>query len=762
MLRQALPLACFMACTLIASSRVVGAPDDDIGDLFITGAQWWGVAVDSSGNVYAADFGNHRVLEFDNPLGTCGSCDTVADRVFGQPDFVSTGCNTGGISATSLCGPSDVAVDSAGNLYVAEFLNNRVLVYLSPLSDSVADRVFGQASMTTNSTHSSYSVDSVFAPVGIDLDNAGYMYMAEWHARVLGYDPPLTDTTADRIFGQFGDFTGGTHDLGGTSADTLAYVWGLGVDPWGNLYIGDGARALRYNTPPSSDTTADLVFGQFGSFTTRFAGGFLSADTILDVGDIAIGTDGWVYITDRNGNRTLAYDDPASLGTTADFVYGQGGSFTTNTAGSGPGGLRRPQGVTVDASCNLWVADTDNGRIVQYGCTHEADVTTEIHDSGHADITGTKAILQVGKYIHDKAIVTGSGPVPTGTVDFTFYISDDCTVPRIFENNVALDGSGTTESTPIVVTSTYGKNGISYRVHYDGDSNYPPADGPCEILYRRGTYATDWNVGVGPSLGNSFTPVGPTGGFYDGFTVPDGVLREVDCSGDCPIGIFRWFDEDADGLPGIVEIETAADPEDPDTDNDGLNDFEELAFGTDPDLADTDGDGSLATGARTDAVDNCRLIANATQADADADAIGDACDANPGVDDFPGGANNDGDGLAAIKSTSVGTRGAAELTTYGASGNGGCSAAEEAANGTSDANPRDFYDVNNSGKVDAADTGQVRSGSLSTAGDSSGKYKRTLDLNAASASGGLGDGKVNALDIGLVRSQFNKTCQAAP
>jgi hypothetical protein len=53
------------------------------------------------------------VLEYNSPL-----TNTTANLVFGQGgDFTATGCNTGGVSADSLCGPSGVALDVAGNLY---------------------------------------------------------------------------------------------------------------------------------------------------------------------------------------------------------------------------------------------------------------------------------------------------------------------------------------------------------------------------------------------------------------------------------------------------------------------------------------------------------------------------------------------------------------------------------------------------------------------------------------------------------------------
>ena len=99
-----------------------------------------GVAVDGAGNLYVAENGhylhdrvsNHRVLEYDTPL----TSDTTADRVFGQGGSFSgfAFCNKGGVSANSLCCPGGVAVDGAGNLYIADAGNHRVLEYNGPLS----------------------------------------------------------------------------------------------------------------------------------------------------------------------------------------------------------------------------------------------------------------------------------------------------------------------------------------------------------------------------------------------------------------------------------------------------------------------------------------------------------------------------------------------------------------------------------------------------------------------------------------------------
>jgi hypothetical protein len=92
-----------------------------------------GVGVDPSGNLYIVDWGNSRVLEYNDPA----TSNTTPVRVFGQADDLNgSKCNFDGSApdAATLCSPQGVALDSLGDVAISDTLNNRVLWYDKPLA----------------------------------------------------------------------------------------------------------------------------------------------------------------------------------------------------------------------------------------------------------------------------------------------------------------------------------------------------------------------------------------------------------------------------------------------------------------------------------------------------------------------------------------------------------------------------------------------------------------------------------------------------
>ncbi len=366
------------------------------------------VAIDRSvspNRVFAADPGNNRVLGWSNI--SLFASHAPATIVIGQPNVYAGACNQNAASgaapsASTLCFPTSVAVDSAGRLYVADRENNRVLMYIAPFTtDRVADDVFGQdggfESGVCNAPFGTPTAATLCKPSGVAVDAAGNLYASDTdNNRALEYNTPEAitaaagsgDTTADRVFGQGNNFsTVLANQGGGPSSTTLSGPRGLTVDVSNNLYIADltNNRVLIYVTPLTTNTTADKVLGQ----NTFFSAGCnqpgdlppaVAANSLCKPVDVATDASKNLYVADGNNSRVLEYNIPVSSDTTADRVFGQ----TVFTAGSCNQGaskpsaktLCNPSGVGLDVGNNLYVADGGNNRELQYN-TPLSDATAD-------------------------------------------------------------------------------------------------------------------------------------------------------------------------------------------------------------------------------------------------------------------------------------------------------------------------------------------------------------------------------------------------
>ncbi len=312
-----------------------------------------GLAFNTDG-LYVADTLNNRVLYYTG-------ISTSATRVYGQlGSFTTSTANNGGISSNSLNGPQVIAIDADG-LYVADTFNNRVLYYTG--TSTTATRVYGQSgSFTTNAANKGgISEDSLDGPSAVTVDTDG-VYIADWNNnRVLYFNG--TSTTASRVYGQGGNFGTITANNGGISADSLYGPITVTLDVTG-IYITDSnnSRVLYYT---GTSTTATRVYGQGGSFTTNTDNnGGISADSLSYPGVLVLDEIG-VFICDQNNSRVLYY---TGTSTTATRVYGQGGSFTTNTSNKGGisvDSLNYPALVTVDVD-GVYISDMINNRVLFY------------------------------------------------------------------------------------------------------------------------------------------------------------------------------------------------------------------------------------------------------------------------------------------------------------------------------------------------------------------------------------------------------------
>ncbi len=265
------------------------------------------MAVDQNGNLYVADSGNNRVLVYNTPLnvssGEPGAGDGTADFVYGQAgSFTTRSCNPSGANATTLCNPSAAALDGAGDIYIADAGNSRVLEYATAgnppvASDAIASRAYGQGAVSDFSDTQcadgvagdpSASNHAMCNPGGVAIDASGDLIVADsGNNRVIEIDAPLGGTQdATRVFGQGADFTasGCNRHAMAPGASTLCGPLGLTIDAIGNLWVADANndRVIEYAAPFGSDTAAAMVLGQgdSGNFTTA------GCDNGIAIGDL--------------------------------------------------------------------------------------------------------------------------------------------------------------------------------------------------------------------------------------------------------------------------------------------------------------------------------------------------------------------------------------------------------------------------------------------------------------------------------------------
>ncbi|AZT84803.1 hypothetical protein EHN06_15270 [Marinobacter sp. NP-4(2019)] len=376
------------------------------------------VAVDAEGNLYFADFRNHRIRRM-SPEGTIN---TVAGT--GDAGFSGDG---GPATDARLNYPSGVAVDAEGNLYIADAYNSRIR-RISP--DGTITTVAGTGDEGFSGDGGAATAALLNDPRGVTLDAAGNLYIADTrNHRIRRVSPDGTISTVAGN-GKWG-FSG---DGGPATAARLVYPQGVAVDAAGNLYIADaGNHRIRRVSPDGTISTvagSDTgVTGAFGGFSGD--GGPATAAELNSPDGVAVGAAGNLYISDTGNHRIRRVSPDGIISTVAGI--GKWGS----SGDGGPATAARvvyPQGVAVDPAGNLYIADYYNHRIrrvagysLQSGARDDAVVVPSADGTQlyHFDATGrhhrtsdavTGATLSTFDYDTDGLLSTvtdGDGNVTT-------------------------------------------------------------------------------------------------------------------------------------------------------------------------------------------------------------------------------------------------------------------------------------------------------------------------------------------------------------
>ncbi|MBV9712246.1 MAG: hypothetical protein JO011_15175, partial [Ktedonobacteraceae bacterium] len=272
-----------------------------------------------------------------------------------------------------------LTLDQAGDLYVDDYKNNRVLYYAA--GSTTATRVYGQGGSFTSSTanNGGISATSLSTPMGLNLDQAGNLYVDDYNNnRVLYY--PSGSTTATRVYGQGGDFTSNTANNGGISATSISNPFGVNVDSSGNIYVTDrgNSRVLKFQTRLSTTTLAPSVVAAQAPFS--------AGATMMDMGSLSTFSDftGTVTATIQAGSGTSG----AVLGGTTSVSASNGvatfSNLTINLGGTGYIVVFSSTGAQSDTTNTIDVSGTPAG----YWPFSEESGTTTADLSGNNN-TGT-------------------------------------------------------------------------------------------------------------------------------------------------------------------------------------------------------------------------------------------------------------------------------------------------------------------------------------------------------------------------------------
>jgi sugar lactone lactonase YvrE len=272
---------------------------------------------------------------------------------------------------------------------VSDSFDSRVLFYLA--GSTVATRVYGQLGDFTTNIPNAGLISAILlnTPAGIATDASNGLLVADMASnRVVYY--ASGSTSATRVYGQV-DLNSNAANAGGISATSLNAPQGVTVDATDNVYIADTAnsRVLFYAV---GSTVATRVYGQGGSFLTgiqnNIGAGGGPADLLALPNAVAVDSANNVYIADSNNNRVLFY---TAGSTTATRVWGQGGSFSTTTINKGgvsADSLFFPGGVVVDASNNVYISDVGNSRVLFY--PSGSTTATRVYGQSGSFTTGTQ------------------------------------------------------------------------------------------------------------------------------------------------------------------------------------------------------------------------------------------------------------------------------------------------------------------------------------------------------------------------------------
>jgi uncharacterized protein (TIGR03437 family) len=376
----------------MALNNDTSAPDCQSGNCYNAS-----LAFDNAGNLYFTDPLNNRILRYPaSVLGPKATNGPPADLVLGETDFSSAVSTDDPVNIHNLRTPAGIALDSGGRLYVSDSLN-RVAVYLAPFqTGEVITRFLGIAvQLPDQPPPPLYSESRFNGPEGLTMIGDSVVVADVGNNRLLrfpsygNWSANVYTQSAQGVVGQ-SDFTSHLPNRGQPQAAQNTLASPLSAVFFNNeLFVADAAdnRVLVFPQQAGGrflDASRVLGQTQFNYNTANFIEGrelhFVVSGSNGSFGDAGIVVDTrsnppHLYVSDAYNNRVLGYRDARTIqtGAKADLVIGQPDLYQSMVNAPGNDaklptdqGLRLPTGLALDASGNLYVADSLNGRVLRF------------------------------------------------------------------------------------------------------------------------------------------------------------------------------------------------------------------------------------------------------------------------------------------------------------------------------------------------------------------------------------------------------------
>jgi len=372
-----------------------------------------GVAFDAAGNLYIADTDDHLILQV-SPVG-------ILSTVAGTGEQGYSGDN-GSAKSAVLDSPAGVAVDAAGNIYIADTHNNRIRKVTSGAITTIAGT--GAAGFSGDGGAAASAVLNL--PTAVAVDAAGNLYIADTNNHRIR---KISGTTITTVAGDGEQLY--LNDGVAATQTGLDSPSGIAVDAAGNLYIADTLNQRIREVTLSSGLISTVAGNGTKSFTGD--GGAAISATLATPRGVAAAPDGSIYFADSDNHRIRNINGAGTISTAA----GNGTQgFSGDTGPANMGMFDTPHAIAI-ISGTAAIADTNNQR-VRAILNANINTVAGLGNSGTAALvlSGTSPIV-IGNGNLTATLINGASKA-TGSVTFLDVTTGASTLGiASLQNNVA-------------------------------------------------------------------------------------------------------------------------------------------------------------------------------------------------------------------------------------------------------------------------------------------------------------------------------------